>query len=270
MDFGLIERHPWFTTGAILIGGYILFSALRNRSAAASTGGITAVQTGPSDAQVQADAQAQQAAAQLQALQIQGSTQLQLAGVSADVAKTQITTGANSTDLQTAAGLQIGLSTLDAQLGLAQIQATSQDHLLDLLSKAFSGNSTPTAAASPVAVTGTTGNSVAAPVSTSNYVAPTPTTIAPPIYTPNPTGNGQSGDISAIIPGGQQLVPNFTVIPVGAWPDTNAVNANQQSQINWENATLNANAANNHAQCLSNAGLNKGYANYDSLVAACG
>src|SRR5262249_18373358 len=146
------------------------------------------------------------------------------------------------------------------QLELAKVDAGVQIATLDALVAAFRGS--PTATQTPtIAPYNPNMPTVANPTSTiTQTVAAAPTnpgtTYIPPAYTPG-TGSGQ-------------LVPTPSYIPVGAWPNAADVYANQQTQITWENNTLAAQTAANHAQCLANASLSKGYGNYSSLVAACG
>jgi hypothetical protein len=279
---GWVREHPWLAALIILGGGFLLFLILRRRGSgsggATGSGGGGVYVAGPSDAATQADAQLQalqiQTQAQLQGIGVQSQTQLAMAQLGADVSKLNIAATAQSTDIGTAAQLQYGLATVNAQVALANIDATLQMHTIDAIVGAYQGSAA----------------TVPAPVSSAATPAPsiitqagpmTPVTVTPPVYgnivkgvmPPNfiPPGGSMTpgGSVPDVIPGGTQLVPNYNVIPVGAWPNVADVNTNTQDQINWENQTVNANRENNRAQCFANAELSRGYPNYDSLIAAC-
>lgn len=266
MDFSLLEKHPWATTGVIAVGGIALFLVFRRSSsspAAAPSSGVVYSGVDPSVLAANNALSAQQAQVQgaLSGAQIQGQTQIDLAGIGADVAKFTTSATQDVTNKQTSAQLDLGLGTIQGQVDLARINAGVQMASIDAIVSAFSGgNPTGHPATNPSPI-------VSTPVSNSQnsinqFTPPQSVTIQPPVYgTPTP---------GAVLPEGQQLVPSPTLTWQGAWPDANVVAHNSQLQVDWMNATLAAQANNNRNQCLANAERSKGYANYDSLVAACG
>jgi len=278
MDFELIERHPWATAGIIGLGALILYLVLKRGSSSASSdtsyqGGTTTVAADPNAAA--ASLAQYQTQAQLQALGIQSQTQLGLATIqagpnytvaqSADVQNTQTAAQLQASLAQISAQLQLGLNTQSAQVQLAQIQAQSQADALNAIAAAYGGtyaNHTPTSATpiqSNPTVSGGTSNPVTSysttPVVQQNLTAPTAST--------SNTGFTQP------LPGGTLLVPypNYASCDPR---DSTCVANNQSLNVQWVNNIATAQAANNRNQCLANAELSKGFANYSALVAACG
>jgi len=266
MDFSLIERHPWATTGIVLGGGFLLYLVFRGRggSGGSSAGGVVYTGADPASANANAAlaAQAQSTQAGLSAIQLQGATQIQLASIGADLSKFQTAAAQEAQDRQTQAQYGVALGTIGGQVELANIQANVQMKIIDAIVNAFRGGSS---AVNPGNVpTGTPYGVV------SNPVPQVTSQITPPIPVSISNGGSSDGGQFDIIPGGTQLVPYPNLVYQGAWPDANVVQANVNSVVDWQNKTLAANAANNRAQCLANAERSRGYANYDSLVAACG
>jgi hypothetical protein len=282
MDFELIERHPWMTGGIVLGGGFLLYLLLRHRQASSATGQAAVAVAGgvdPQTAALQAQAAAQQTQMQgyISGLQIQGGTQVSLAQIGADVSKYTTGASADVANQQTAAQLALGVNTNAAIVAQSQINADVQMKSIDAIVAAFRGNQNPSVSPGPVTYS-TPGNpnptGQTLPQSPVNVSTPTYISSNPALGATNP-GSLPPGSVVAtpggpIVPGGQLLVPLPNYIPVGAWPDAQIVAKNQQTQVDWENATLQANAVNNKNQCIANANLSKGYANYDSLMAACG
>jgi hypothetical protein len=287
MDFSLIERHPWATTGIVLGGGFLLFLIFRRRGSSAQTAGATVVQsTGVDAATMQAElaaqAQANQIQGQLSGLTIQGGTQVQLATIASQVQQQTVAATQDVTNQQTAAQLQLGLGTIQGQVAQSQISADVQIAAINAIVGAYRGNNGTNPVASIPSVA--TPNIPSTPVNTQTPVFPA--MVSPPTYpVSNPVGGNPSistypfnGNISAgnvvagalPLAGGALLAPAPTYTPVGAWPDANVVAANQQTQINYENADLQANATNNRNQCLANAALSQGRPGYGSILSACG
>lgn len=277
MDFSLLEKHPWITTGAIAGGGFLLYLVLRNRSgnAAVQTAatGVTTTTLDPTAAAL--DAQQMQTQAQLQAISLSGSNQVDLAQISATVANNQTAAQQEVTDTQTAASLALGTATLNAQYGVAALQAGVQTATLNALVAAFGGNQ---GGGNPVQST-VTDTATGSTTTVAQHTAPVPVYIAtppapPPIATApitsttfTPTYTPAPGD--QVIPGGSPLISAPSYIPVGAWPDSGVVAQNTQTEVTYLNDQAKANNINNYNQCISNANLSQGYPNFTSLIDAC-
>lgn len=115
---GYVKEHPWATGIIALIGGFIFIMIVRGGG---SSGGTTV--SGPSDAQVMADAQVQ--AAQIAA-------QAQAAQAGAAVQATQI--GANVQLNSDNKAAEVAMRALDVQkdLGIQEIDATHQENMLHI------------------------------------------------------------------------------------------------------------------------------------------
>src|SRR5215831_11856701 len=225
MDFELIERHPWITGGTIVVGGLILFLIFRRRGA--SSDGTTAAAgvsyypassgTDPTAAALQA--QQDQTAAALSATQIQASTQLGLATISADVAKLNISAGADVANQQTQAQTVLGVGTLNAQVALAQIQAQNELDVIRVIAAAYGGGG------SSVGTGGLGSGITSSPTTTTqpvNQIAPPAPIYIPPVTAPSspatPGGNTGNYPLPAaggpVIAGGTPLEPKPNYIPV--------------------------------------------------------
>ncbi len=282
MDFSLIEHHPWATAGIVLGGGVLLYFVLRRGSSSsdAQTGYYAAPASGGAASTATDNTvalQTQQMNTYLAGLSLQGATQVNLASISADVAKYTTGLTAEVTDTQTAAQLDLGKSTLDAATKQAEINAGITSKYIDALVAVFTGSKNPAVNPAPV----TTGNPIVVQVQPSGgytVTPPTGTGGAVPIYTggTNPgtlppgysvIGGPQPGD--APLAGGTQLLPSPNYAQCSPW-DTACVMGNQQMGIDYQNALIGANNTNNRNQCLANAARNAGEPNYAALIAACG
>lgn len=263
MDFGLIERHPYMTGGIVLGGGFLLYLVFRGRGGSSApvsyVGGATA--TDPNAAAIQA--QQTQMQAYVTGLQLQGATQISLAQIGADVSRNNVAAAASVSNTQTAAELALGLGSQNAVVSQTRINADIQLRYIDAIVAAFTGH--PSISPSPSGV-------------------PTPGAINPtfqpapmqPTYPSTPGGTGGSAPVNfggtnpgTIIPGGQQLVPSYSV-PYCDPRDVACVMHNQDLSISYYNSVNDAQARNNRNQCLANAELSRGRENYSALVSACG
>ncbi len=142
MDFSLLHEHPWTTVAIIGGGGLILFIVLRGRGAS-SSGGQTIVNSGADPSVTAANsalsAQQDQIQGSLSGLSIQGQTQLALGQLAAGVQTHTIDASQDITNRQTAAQLQYGLGTLDAQVASEALSAGIQSKYIDALVAAFRG-----------------------------------------------------------------------------------------------------------------------------------
>lgn len=121
----LIEKakaHPWMT-GALIIGGGLVFFVLSGWFTGGSSGGVQYVDDGPSDAEIQANAG-------IAAAQIAASAQNADTAASLALAKMGFEYQAQSDELsydlglqQLATGAQVTLAQIQAQLSGLQIQA---------------------------------------------------------------------------------------------------------------------------------------------------
>jgi hypothetical protein len=234
MDFHLIHRHPWITTGAILGGGFVLYLLLHKRSSAPSEQvAYTGVAAGGGgmdpNLAAQLAGQQMQAQAQISGLSIQGQTQIELSkigagvqyasiGASQDITNRQTAATQDVTNRQTDAQLQLGLGTLGAQVASEQINANVQMRTIDAIVAAFTGNH-PITNPTPT-VTVPVGNNTNNPISGIN--PPQTTGVNQPVYYgagsaggPSPastggiiTGSGQN----LVVPGGTQLLPYPTYV----------------------------------------------------------
>lgn len=275
MDFSLIEKHPWVTTGIVFGGGFLLFLVMRSRSSttAPAATGTSYVGVDPATAQLNAQtaAQASQSATYIQGLNIQGATQVSLAQIGADASKYSIGASAETVDTQTAAQLALGLGTLNAQVQTTAIGASVQMKYIDAIVAAFTGNSNPSISTPPV--------------STPVFGQPTPSSqTTPPVYvyvqSPGGTGGTYPVAVGGTNPG--TLAPGSAPLPGGTlltpYPqyancdprDVACVMGNGVVNVNWENSSVANNAQNNRNQCLANAAMSKGMPNYNALVSACG
>lgn len=129
-----IKEHPYLT-GTIAVLGLIAFFVLRGGGSSAATSG--AVASGPSEslqaasmqtaagiqaAMISANTQVQGLQAQQNMTQLLSSADVEKTRIAASVALQQILSGSNSTDLQTSAALQLGLSQIGAALQLSHYQ----------------------------------------------------------------------------------------------------------------------------------------------------
>lgn len=300
MDFSLIEKHPWITTGIVIGGGVILFLTLRGSGGQSAGGGGTSyvgVDPATANAQAAADVANTQAQTYLAGLQLQGATQISLAQIGAGVSTYGTGRTADTIDTQTAAQLALGLGSQNVQVQISQMQTNLQMRYLDAIIAALGGSPGVTTS-TPNSPSPTTTITPAYPVS----VAPTPigtgggsptylgsvnpgsvppgssSWYCPPGHNCDPvTGfdltqrlNGlpQNPRLPAALPGGTQLVPTpgyATCDP----RDVACVMGNQTLNVGWENNSISANNTNNFNQCLINAEMSRGFGNYDSLVAAC-
>lgn len=135
---GYAKSHPW-TTGAVVIGGglvFILISGVFSGGGESSGDGSSSK---PTDAEIAANAQiaaaqiaaqaaASQAGAQLQAAQIGAGVQMNSDGLAAQVAMRNLEIQRDLGLADTEAGRQVNLASIDAQkgLGIAQIQGQVQ------------------------------------------------------------------------------------------------------------------------------------------------
>lgn len=130
-----MKAHPW-TTGAIVIGGGLVFIVLAGLGGGGG-GGSPAADSGPSDAEIAAQAQIAAAQISAQAAQAQAGASLQAAQIGAGVqmnsAKLEAEVAMRSLDVQRELGLsdteanrQIGLATIDAQKVVAITQSNNQ------------------------------------------------------------------------------------------------------------------------------------------------
>lgn len=277
MDFGLIEKHPWATTGIVLGGGVLLFVVMRRGgSSSAAPAGYAAGSSGTDPNAAALAAQQNQTAAYLSSVQLQGATSISLAKIGADVS--MFTTGktADTINTQTAAQLALGLGTQNAVVRQTEINAGLQGRYIDAIIAAFTGHSSPVVVPQPIGVP--------TPGSTNPtfQTDPRPTYVIPgdPLYG---SGNGpsfgavnpgtsfpgmpQPGD--APRPGGSQLLPSYSV-PHCDPRDVSCVMNNEATAIHYYESVNQAQSTNNRNQCLANAELSRGFANYGSLVSACG
>jgi hypothetical protein len=187
-------------------------------------------------------------------LQTQG--QIQLAEIAAGVTNYQTTAALTVAQGQTAAELTAATGSQQLQLDMARLAAQVQLRSIDAMERAYGVLNGPTGPSN----TTPSGITVQPPV---NLIGGTPTQ---PVYLQPP---GQNTYLPGIVPGGQQLVPNPAYARCDP-RDVACVNANQLAEIGWVNSTLNANTANNRAQCLANAQQSVDKPNFAALVAACG
>jgi hypothetical protein len=273
MDFALIEEHPWATVAIIGGGGLLLYLYWRGGSSAAAApqggGGYAAADPSITAANLSLSAQQAQLNGQIAGLQIQGSTQIQLAQIGAGVSSQNIAASQETTDTttlaslraattQTAAQLALGLGSQQSTVDLARIQAQVQMSEIDALVRAYGGT--------PPGSSG--GGTVYNPPAATN-----PVVQITPVYTPlpntAPAPQAGPGPAGGIIPGGVQLLP--TPAYASCDPrDSACVNRNQTINSGYWDSVQAANAGNNRAQCLANAALSAGQPNYAALVAACG
>jgi len=243
MDFSFIEHHPWATTAVIGIGGLGLYMLLKGGgSGAASSGGGGAVYaSGPSDAavganaaqnvaQINANAQTTALSAQLAALGIQYDAQIKAAQIGAEVTDRQTDAALTLGLYQTGAELTYGLSSQDAAIEMARINAGVQQFYIERMTGgAIAASQTPIRAAVP------TPELITAPA------PPAP----PPAYVQTPAGVGP------VIPGGTPLV---------AWPnyadcdpfDAYCVGNNSALNTRYNQDVSTAQTLNNRNQLLAN------------------
>lgn len=281
MDFTLIEKHPWITTGVVLGGGFLLFVVMRRGGSSANASPQYAAGQDPATAALNAQLQAQQNQTQAYTvgLQLQGATQISLAQIGADVSKHNTGLSAEVTDTQTMAQLQLGLGTLSAGVETARIGADVQKTYIDAIVAAFTGTAFRTNPAT-----------VNPPVSTATPGSPNPTVQFEPLQPagvsiPGGTGGSypvgvggvnpgtswpgmpQPGD--APRPGGTPILPSYNV-PYCDPRDVACVMHNNDLSVSYFDSVNQGQAINNRNRCLSNAALSAGQPNYAALVAACG
>jgi hypothetical protein len=127
------KAHPW-TTGVIVLGGGLVFVLLAGLGGG---GSAPAGDSGPSDAEIAAQAQIAAAQIQAQAAQAQAGAQLQAATIGAGVQmnsdKLESEVAMRALEVQQSLGLseteanrQIGLATIDAQKTVAVTQSNNQ------------------------------------------------------------------------------------------------------------------------------------------------
>lgn len=258
MDFSVIENHPWATTAVVGLGGLGLYLLLRGGGGDSSGGGGggAVYASGPSDsqvaanaalqsAQIQANAQTTQLSAQLAALGIQTDAQIKAAQIGAEVSK-DATHAALASDLyRTSAELTYGLSSQDTAIQIARINAGVQQSYIDRMTGGPIG-----AAAVPIRA--------AVPMPEPIYSAP----INQVTQVQTPAGVGP------IVPGGMPLI---------AWPDyascdpldVACVSRNQGLSDKYGLDLKAAQASNNYAQCVANAGNATTPEQYAAVMARC-
>lgn len=129
-----IKSHPVYIIGAIgvVFVGYIYFSSGSGTpaSADASAGDIYAAQNAAAaqlqSQQLAADVQNNGIAAQLQGQQIAAQNTLDVTGIQADVAKTQINAGQEVTDLANTLTANVAMKNIQAGTDVAAINANAQ------------------------------------------------------------------------------------------------------------------------------------------------
>lgn len=128
------KAHPW-TTGAIVLGGGLVFVLLAGLGGGG--GSAPAGDSGPSDAEIAAQAQIAAAQISAQAAQAQAGAQLQAATIGAGVQmnsdKLESEVAMEALRVQQSLGLadteanrQVGLATIDAQKTVAVTQSNNQ------------------------------------------------------------------------------------------------------------------------------------------------
>jgi hypothetical protein len=275
MDFSIIERHPWATTGLVLGGGFVLFLVLKRGSSSgsqtSSTYGGQSEDPAVTQAGLALQAQQQQIQGSLSVATLQAQSQITLAQLGADLARFQTGASLQSDTNQTAASLTLGLSTLQAQLESKKIDAQVQMSTLDAIVAAFRGSSSP-------APTNNNTPTATQPQPTFTTVTPPPTTnITIPTGTGGTTPGATYGGLSFSNPylDGSVATPGAPIIPGYSVPycdprDVACVMNNQVIATNWQNAAMDAQATSSHNLCIANANRNVGQPNYAALVAACG
>lgn len=244
-DFSWIEAHPWATTAVVGLGGLGLYLLLRGGSSGSSGadagGGVVyAGGGGPSDtqvaanaaltnAQLQANTQVSQMSAELAALNIQSDLQLKLAHIGADVTNTGTAAALTSDLYRTGAELTYGLSSQQAALEMARINAGVQQSYIDKL-------------------TGGTGAITQTPI---RAAVPMPEPLWYEPGTPTQIQIQTPAGVGPVIPGGSPLV---------AWPnyadcdpfDSACVARNSALNTGYNMDVATAQAANNRNQLAEN------------------
>ena len=131
----IIKKHP-VSAGAIVIGGglaFVVFSGwFSGGGGGSSSGGTTLVTSGPSNAQVAAQAQAQQNAVALQAQQGNNDTQVAIAQLAAALQTHQSDNALSAVNTTTAGETNLGGRQIDAQVRAVEIGANTQVSLANI------------------------------------------------------------------------------------------------------------------------------------------